>query len=185
MKIIMMTTKSVKPYAKNMKEHTASQIDQLAKSISTFGFNQPIVVDKKGVIIVGHGRFEAAKHLDLKEIPVVVLDIPKEKANTYRIADNKLNESVWNMEFLMEELKDLSTEDLNLSGFDEDFLKEISFNGKNSEINLVDLGEMRNVSFKYADDDYMAVLERLNEAKKDLDLQTNEQVLFKLLQPYE
>ena len=40
-------------------------IDKVASSIKEFGFQQPIVVDKKNVIIVGHTRYEAAKKLGL------------------------------------------------------------------------------------------------------------------------
>ena len=47
----------IKPYPKNAKEHPEKQIKQVANSIREFGFNQPIVVDKDGVIVVGHGRY--------------------------------------------------------------------------------------------------------------------------------
>lgn len=44
------------PYLKNAKKHPKKQIEQIANSIKRFGMNQPIVVDKNGVIIVGHGK---------------------------------------------------------------------------------------------------------------------------------
>jgi hypothetical protein len=53
----------IKPYQKNAKKHPQKQIKQIADSISKFGFNQPLVIDEKKVIIVGHGRYEAAKIL--------------------------------------------------------------------------------------------------------------------------
>lgn len=114
----------IKPYSKNAKKHPKKQVEQVAASIKEFGFNQPVVVDKNGVLIVGHGRLEAAKLLGLKEVPAITLDISEEKANAYRLADNKLNESDWDMNLVIEELKGLSDEMLKLTGFDKDLIIE-------------------------------------------------------------
>lgn len=123
------TTKNIKtseitPYVKNAKLHSRKQVKKIADSITAFGFNQPIVVDKDKVIIVGHGRFEAALSLSLTEVPVIILDLPPEKVAAYRLADNKLNESEWDMSIAIEELKGLSDELVFLSGFDTDLLLE-------------------------------------------------------------
>ena len=75
---------TIYPYEKNAKKHPRKQVQQVADSIREFGFNQPIVVDKQGIIIVGHGRFEAAKLLGLEEVPVLEVELSKEKANAYR-----------------------------------------------------------------------------------------------------
>lgn len=114
----------IKPYSKNAKKHPKKQIEQVAASIKEFGFNQPLVVDKQGVLIVGHGRLEAAKLLGLKEVPTIVADISEAQAKAYRLADNKLNESDWEMSLVIEELKDLSPELLDLTGFEKDLLLE-------------------------------------------------------------
>lgn len=53
----------ITPYSKNSKKHPKKQIEQVANSIKEFGMNQSIVVDNQGVIIVGHGRYEALKLL--------------------------------------------------------------------------------------------------------------------------
>lgn len=112
----------IRPYEKNAKKHPLSQIKQVAASIKAFGFNQPIVLDKQNVIIVGHGRFEAAKLLGLKDVPTITVDLSEEKAKAYRLADNKLNESKWDMDLVLEELKALSMEMVELTGFDKDLL---------------------------------------------------------------
>lgn len=115
----------IRPYPKNAKKHPKKQIEQIASSIKEFGMNQPIVVDKEGVIIVGHGRYEAMKLLGLEITPdmIKVVDLPEKKANAYRLADNKLNESDWDMELVIEELKALEDESLaELTGFDLDLL---------------------------------------------------------------
>ena len=76
------------------------------------------------MIIVGHGRYEASKLLELQEVPTLMLDISKEKADAYRLADNKLNESEWDMGLVIEELKGLSDEMFDLTGFDKDLILE-------------------------------------------------------------
>lgn len=118
-----MQIKDIKPYEKNAKKHPQKHIEQVANSIKEFGMNQPIVVDKQGVIIVGHGRYEACKLLGI-EPEIKVVDLTEEKAKAYRLADNKLNESEWDMGLVIEELKGLSTEMLDLTGFDKDLLIE-------------------------------------------------------------
>lgn len=112
------------PYEKNAKKHSKKQIQQVANSIKEFGFNQPIVVDKNNVVIVGHGRLEAAKLLGLSDVPVITVDLSEEKAKAYRLADNKLNESEWDMDLAIEELKGLSSDMIDLTGFDKDLIIE-------------------------------------------------------------
>lgn len=109
---------TIRPYEKNAKQHPATQVEQVAASIRAFGFNQPIVVDKEGVIIVGHGRYEAATRvLKMDKVPVLVADLTEEQAKAYRLADNKLNESDWDMGKVVAELKELSPEMIDLTGF--------------------------------------------------------------------
>lgn len=114
----------IKPYEKNAKKHDKKQVQAVANSIKEFGFNQEIVVDKNNVIIVGHGRYEAAKLLGLKDVPVKVVDLTEEQAKAYRLADNKLNESEWDMKLAVDELKELSEDMQGLTGFDLDLLLE-------------------------------------------------------------
>ena len=116
----------IKPYEKNPRHKY--DINKVAQSIKEFGFQQPIVVDRAGVIIVGHGRYEAAKSLNLKSIPVTIADLPPEKAKAYRIADNKTNEySDWDIGLLIQEFTDLldTNYDLELTGFDPDELEKL------------------------------------------------------------
>src|SRR3990167_5914945 len=117
------------PYEKNAKKHPDKQLLQIAKSIKEFGWQQPIVVDKVGVIIVGHGRWFAwqkfGKELDLKEPWIEKAeDLTEEQVKAYRLADNKLNESEWDMDLVLPELRGLSDEMLDLTGFDRDLLIE-------------------------------------------------------------
>lgn len=122
-----MNIEKIKPYGKNAKKHPKKQIEQVANSIKEFGFNQPIVIDKNNVIIVGHGRYEAAKLIGLEEVPVLIAEnLTKEQVNAYRLADNKLNESDWDMGLVIEELKELDSVnfDIELAGFSKDLIIE-------------------------------------------------------------
>lgn len=112
----------VKPYPKNAKAHPQEQVEKIANSIREFGFNQPIVVDSDGVVVVGHGRLEAAKLLGHTHVPVITVELTEEQAKAYRLADNKLNESRWDMDLVIEELRDLSMPMVELTGFDADLL---------------------------------------------------------------
>lgn len=117
MDIVQMNVADLIPYAKNTKKHDKKQINNVAESIKQYGFVQPVVIDKDGVIVIGHCRVLAAKKLNMEKVPCVcVEDLTPEQVNALRIVDNKSNESEWHMEFLAEELQDL-----DLSAFDFDF----------------------------------------------------------------
>lgn len=111
----------IRPYEKNAKKHPPEQVEKIANSIREFGMNQPLVVDKEGVIIVGHGRYAALLRLgwDIKPEWVVMKDdLTEEQVKAYRLADNKLNESGWDMDLVLEDLKTLSDDMVELTGFD-------------------------------------------------------------------
>ena len=104
---------SIKPYEKNPRYNDKS-ISKVAKSIKEFGFLQPIVCDRDGVILAGHTRYAAAKSLGLEKVPVLFAeDLTPEQASAYRLADNKVGEgSAWNEELLIGELELLKGDDL-------------------------------------------------------------------------
>jgi hypothetical protein len=116
MKVEMRALDTIKPYEKNAKKHDQTQIDNVAESIRQYGFVQPIVVDRDGVIVIGHCRFEAAKKLGMKEVPCVCVDeLTDEQVKALRLVDNKSNESAWDMDLLADELPEL---DLSAFNFD-------------------------------------------------------------------
>ncbi|MGV3483346.1 MAG: DNA modification methylase [Planctomycetaceae bacterium] len=118
----------VKPYERNPRINDGA-VDAVAKSITEFGFRQPLVVDTDGVLIVGHTRWKAAKKLGLIEVPVhVARDLEPEAVRAYRIADNKTAELAdWDFDLLPIELGGLSDcgYDLGLLGFDKDELARL------------------------------------------------------------
>jgi len=139
MDTILIKIEDIKPYKNNPKTHTQEQIKKVSNSIKKFGFIQPLVIDNNNEIIIGHCRFESAKLLGLKEVPVIKLDTLTEKEITaLRLTDNKLNESPWDMDLVIEELKllDLKDEEIDIkdltepidlvdiSGFDADLCSQ-------------------------------------------------------------
>ena len=117
MKVANRNLADLMPYAGNAKKHDSTQIANVAESIEQFGFVQPIVIDRDGVIVIGHCRALAAEKLGMKEVPCVCVDdLTPEQVNALRIVDNKSNESPWDFDILPDELADI-----DLSDFDFDF----------------------------------------------------------------
>ena len=114
------------PNPRNARVHSAAQIAGIAESIAAFGFNAPILVDREGMVLAGHGRLLAAQSLGLKEAPTIALDhLNPAERRAFMIADNRLQDrSCWDEKLLALELKALKTLDLDFSltatGFDLD-----------------------------------------------------------------
>lgn len=117
MEIVMRKVSELTPYGLNAKKHDDKQVANVANSIKRFGWQQPIVIDEQGVVVIGHCRLMAAKKLKLKEVPVTVASgLTEDEIKELRIADNKTNESPWDLGLLAEDI-----EGLDFEGFDLDF----------------------------------------------------------------
>ena len=99
MNIITKNISDLKPYENNPKIHTDRQIEQIAKSIElTKGLRQPIVIDKNGVIICGHGRYLAALKLGYDTVPCeLVDDLTDDEIRAYRLIDNRISEGEYDL----------------------------------------------------------------------------------------
>ncbi len=128
-KIELWDVERLVPYANNPRTHSKEQIAKVAASIARFGFVNPILVDASANVIAGHGRLQAAKQLDLKQVPVIILDhLTEEEKRAYVIADNQLAlEAGWDDDLLRTELGALADLDFDLSviGFSDKELSEI------------------------------------------------------------
>jgi len=122
----------IKPYPGNPRINDQA-VDAVDRSIQEFGFWQPIVVDTRGVIIIGHTRYKAALKLGPETVPVhMARNFSPEQIRAYRIADNRTSElSDWNYELLPIELGELVAcdYDLGLLGFDPDEQLSYILNG--------------------------------------------------------
>lgn len=126
LKIETVNVGQLKPYKNNAKIHSPDQISQIADSINQFGFVNPILIDENDEIIAGHGRFEAAKILNLSQVPVIrighLTDVQKRKL---RIADNRISETGggWDADLLNIEIGELceleDIADITITGFND------------------------------------------------------------------
>lgn len=118
MEIIIKGIDEIRPYENNPRVNDGA-VGAVAESIRELGFQQPIVVDRDGVIIAGHTRYKAAQKLGMTEVPVVVADnLTDEQVRAYRLADNKTGElAEWDFSALEEELAGIGELDMSLFGF--------------------------------------------------------------------
>jgi DNA modification methylase len=119
--IVWRRVSDLRPYARNARTHSKRQVAQIADSIRSFGFTNPVLVSGESEIIAGHGRVAAAKLLGLAEVPTLVLDhLSEAERRAYVLADNKLALNAgWDQELLATELQgliDLGFE-VELTGF--------------------------------------------------------------------
>jgi hypothetical protein len=119
--IEMLPVASLKPYARNARQHSKKQVRQIINSIQRFGFTNPVLISDQGEIIAGHGRVMAAKELGLATVPTVRLShLTATERRAYVIADNKLALNAgWDSEILAIEFQALIDLDfdLTLTGF--------------------------------------------------------------------
>jgi len=150
--------RQVTGYARNAKLHPQSQIDALKKSIQTFGFNNPILVDKTGTIVAGHGRYEAARQLGMPTVPTICLGhLTDEQRQAYVIADNRIAEmGDYDEELLAAEIAKISGFgiDVGSMGFDESEVADALAAAANGGFDLVE---------NFGDE-----VEDINELKDDL-----------------
>lgn len=99
----------IKPAPDNPREIPEKAIEQVAKSIQEFGWQQPLVTDSNRVIIAGHTRYLAAKKLGLKTVPCIkATHLTPKQAHAYRIADNRSHDyTTWDYPELIQQINEL------------------------------------------------------------------------------
>jgi len=102
---------------RNPRQHSDRQIKQIARSIESFDFIVPILIDRNANILAGHGRVRAGLKLGLDEVPVIRIEhLSEAQAKAFRIADNRLTDnSEWDDRLLAETLKELSNLELDFN----------------------------------------------------------------------
>ena len=117
------------PYVNNSRTHSDEQVTQLASSMKEFGFTNPVLIDEKDGLIAGHGRVLAARKIGIEEIPAIIVDgLTEAQKKALVIADNQLALNAdWDIDKLKLEVDTLGELDfdLDLLGFDADFLKDL------------------------------------------------------------
>ena len=118
----------LRPDPANPRHITTEELEALTRSIAEFGLVDPIIARRAdSTVIGGHQRLLAAGRLGLKQVPVIYLDITKEKAQLLNVALNKISGD-FDQELLARLLADLAETpelDLTLSGFEEKEIKQL------------------------------------------------------------
>lgn len=121
----------IRPYWNNPRKISEEAVDKVRKSIEEFGFNQPIVLTRDNVIIVGHTRYKALLSMGATEVMAIVLDLSPEEITEYRIVDNKTNElTSWDIQKLFDEIRDIGPESV------QGFFPDIDFSVALSDLNF-------------------------------------------------
>ncbi|EGO7824993.1 ParB N-terminal domain-containing protein, partial [Enterococcus faecalis] len=102
------------------------EYEKLKQSILEFGFVDPPIFNKRtGSLVGGHQRVAVAKELGVfDEIEVSIVDLPIEKEKALNIALNKIS-GQWDEDKLVELLEELNTDELPLTGFNQEELDEL------------------------------------------------------------
>ncbi len=193
MEIKQVATLDLAPYEKNAKKHSQKQIEQVAQSIKQFGWAQPLAVDKYNVLIIGHCRWEAAKSLGLETVPVVYMEnLTPAQTKTLRLADNKLNESGWEMDLVIDELKWLQSQQIDVSstGFDIDALLpdtkiETDADQVDEDYQTYLNNTIKQIVLYFQDQDYESVLARMQQVHEAYGVDNNTDAFLALLEFYE
>ena len=120
----LVAVEDLQPNPRNPNTHPARQIELLGKNIRYFGWRHPITVSNlSGLIVAGHGRLAAAKHLGLQLVPVDFQDFNSEADEmAVLVADNRLAElasiDLNSLESVVNELK-VDGFDTLLTGFED------------------------------------------------------------------
>jgi len=124
---MMIQAEALIPYERNPR-HNKEAVPKVAESIRQFGQRQPIVVDKHGVIVMGHTRLKALNSLSMEHVwiePAMKNGrwLSETECKALRIIDNKTSEyATWDAALLKVEIEELEVEldelDVDLSFFD-------------------------------------------------------------------
>ena len=142
------------PYWRNPRRITDEAVNAVAKSLEEYGYQQPIVVDDKNVIIIGHTRYAAMRRMGVTEVQVLVeTDLSQTKIKQLRTIDNRTSEyAFWDFEKLVAELENLDSELMTV------FFPEVSGSFEEPELDeegfveipeVVDLGETADTSAEF------------------------------------
>lgn len=126
MQVRLASLRTLKPSQRNARTHSKRQIKQIADSILAVGWTYPILVDENDDIVAGNGRYRAALHIGLTEVPVMTITgLSETQKRALALADNKIAANAgWDRPILAAELGELATLlpeinlDISITGFD-------------------------------------------------------------------
>ena len=187
--------KKLNPWKDNPRLNQTA-IDEVAKSIKRFGFASPIVARVKDkMIIAGHTRFEAAKQLGLKKVPVRFMDLDLNDAQLLALADNKIGETAdWDASKLKEVILNLQEHDLSGLGWSDSELsalleEQTDYGDFFDDDSIEDIedpldGQVNQIQLYFLEDEYAAFNDSLEQCKHLTGLDTREQALQAVMDEY-
>ena len=197
MQIESVPVSDLKEYEKNSRTHSDDQVAKIAASVEEFGFTNPILIDESNGVIAGHGRLQAAKRINMGEVPCIRLaHLSESQKRAYVIADNKIAESGgWDDEMLKMEIMELAQDDydLKLTGFDEagldsilaiseEVMEAVEKKRDHKETGHSQQDTVRQVILIYTSDEYPRVMEAMREYAEEHGLSSNTEVVNHLLE---
>lgn len=167
---------SLVPYVRNARTHSPEQVDQIAGSISRFGFVNPVLVGAEdGVLIAGHGRILAARKLGIEDVPTIsVAGLSEPQRRALALADNRIAlNSGWDAELLRSELEALAeaNESTVGLGFDDDELAKLFDEGEALKVEAIETGHVEDrfwISIRGPLEQQAYALKRLQEVMGEL-----------------
>lgn len=116
-KLIKKQLNELKKYKNNPR--TDGSAEAVRESIEKFGYINPVIINKRGVILAGHSRIDALKELGIDTVMCILVDdLTEEQEKAFRISDNRVGEfSTWDVEMLNSEMEQIGVDDWEKFGF--------------------------------------------------------------------
>lgn len=94
---------------KNARKHNDRNLSAIRASLKRFGFRQPLVVQKQGMIVrAGNGRLQVARELGWASVPCLIVDESEADATAFALADNRTGDlAEWDSHNLAEILEEV------------------------------------------------------------------------------
>ena len=126
MKVTKYNLDDLKPAEKNIRMHPEAQIKEYKRSLQKFGQVKPLTIDDNNVILTGNGMYIAMRALGWTEAYCnKITGLSENDKKKLMMADNRIfNLGVDNISVFDEILAELS-DDLDIPGYDDDFLKSL------------------------------------------------------------
>jgi len=124
MKIEKRKVAELKPYPNNPRKCDKATLEKIKNSIKEFGLVQPLVINKNNEVIGGNQRLKALQELNIDEVDVVVIDMPKKREKALNLALNKI-QAEWDLLSLQYFIADLNEEDIQLASIDDIIMKNV------------------------------------------------------------
>lgn len=147
------------------------EYQKIKTSIETFGYVDPIIINKDKTIIGGHQRLNVLRDLGYTDIDVIEIDIDKTKEKALNVALNKIS-GEWDIDKLGLLLNELKTDnfDLDITGFDADELDGILFNvdelDDTFDLKDGDRTPIQTMSLTFSDDQAEIINEAIDKMKQ-------------------